>query len=101
MRRTLSQSCCAVAGPKDAFVPGSSLSVSSSGSNSFDQGTVCNTVRYPLFCRAHCTAPVRVTFIFFWRRERSLRVDQLSTVRLLLMVGNNIVKRLLLPPRMA
>ncbi|KAK9842572.1 hypothetical protein WJX81_006852 [Elliptochloris bilobata] len=30
--------------PKDAFVPGSSLTVSSSGSNPFDQGTVCNAV---------------------------------------------------------
>ena len=46
MRRVLRQACCAVSGPKDAFVPGSSLSVSSSGGSYFDQGTVCNTVRY-------------------------------------------------------
>ena len=97
MRCTLSQSCCAVAGPKDAFVPGSSLPVSSSGSNYFDQGTVCNRVRYLPFCRAHGTAPTCYILQFVLRVIVSLRVEQLSTVRLLLMVGNSVVEWLLLP----
>lgn len=78
MRCTLSQSCCAVLGPKDAFVPGSSLSVGSSGANSFDQGTVCNTVRYPPFSWARCKAPARCFTYYTCGKKGSLRGEQLG-----------------------